>query len=205
MNMPNLPSYTLLDRNVKKRQTDRSLETTGLAFEWVALETILELNSFEIEDALVDAGMDGGIDAIYIQDRDVHILTFTYAQTFEAAGKRFPQNKLDNLTITVEKIYQRKLVDADVNPALWEKIQEIWDLFDSIVPNFHFHICSNKEKPSEAAIRRFEDTLAPYRFVDFVYWDLEDIVSTILQSSHRPVDGSVSFIDRLHFLRVMVI
>jgi hypothetical protein len=197
--MPNLQSFSLLKQRVVKYKSDYELEQIGEAFDWVALETILDLNSFEIESAIVDDGMDGGIDAVYISNRDVHIFTFNYATTFENCSNNFPQNKLDNLSITVQKILQRAVGEDDVNPALWEKIVEIWELFNSGHLNFHFQVCSNKEKPTDAAKRRFEDDLTPFRLVDFEYWDLEDLVRKLLQEYHRPVDGVLKFIDRSHF------
>jgi hypothetical protein len=59
--MPNLQSFALLNQRVEKYKTDYSLESLGEAFDWVALETILNLNANERDDAIVDDGMDGGI------------------------------------------------------------------------------------------------------------------------------------------------
>lgn len=199
--MPNLQSFAVLDERVGKYQSDYSLETPGIAFSWVALETILHLNSDEIEDAMVDEGMDGGIDAIHIIDMDVHIFTFTYAITFENTYKSFPQNKLDSLIVTVQKIFAKALTSKDVNIALWDKVREIWNLFGSGIPKLHFYVCSNRENPDPAAIRRFEDSLTPYRFVDFQYIDLEDIVSMILQQRYHRVDAQVTFLSRAYFMK----
>ncbi len=61
--MPSLTSFHLLHERVTKRQTDQSLETLGDGFDWVVLETVLDLNGDEIDDAIVDDGMDGGTPA----------------------------------------------------------------------------------------------------------------------------------------------
>ena len=58
-------------RGVIKYKIDYNLETSSAALAWLALETNLHLNSDEIEDAITDGSMDGGIDAIYISDRTV--------------------------------------------------------------------------------------------------------------------------------------
>ncbi len=197
--MPNLASFSLLDNRVKKYMSDYVLDKLGTAFEWVVLELILSLNSSEVEESIVDDGMDGGIDAIYISDTDVHIFTCTYAETFENSAKNFPQNKLDNLIVTVEKIFKRELTESDVNPALWEKVKDIWSLISTGTPNLIFYIVSNKQNPTEAAIRRFEGSLKPFHFVKFYYFDLEDIISSILREKHHPVSGECTFIGRNHF------
>jgi len=197
--MTNLVSFSVLDKRVKKYMSDYNLDKLGTAFEWIFLEIILALNSSEIEEAIVDDGMDGGIDAVYISDTDVHIFTCTYAETFENAAKNFPQNKLDNLIVTVEKILSRQLIESDVNPLLWEKVKYIWSLLSTATPTLNFYIASNKERPTGAAIRRFEDSLRPFHFVKFNYFDLEDIVSAILRKKHHPVNGECTFIARNHF------
>ena len=79
--------FHVLHERVTKRQADQSLENLGAGFDWVALETVLDLNGDEIDDAIVDDGMDGGIDAVYIVDQDVYIATFNYASTFDNSSK----------------------------------------------------------------------------------------------------------------------
>ena len=162
--MTNLASFSLLDKRVRNYMSDYNLETLGAAFQWVFLELILSLNSSEIDEVIVDYGMDGGIDAVYISDTDVHIFTCTYAETFDNASKNFPQSKLDSLTVTVQKIFSRQLTESDVNPLLWDKVKDIWGLISTGTPNLIFYIASNKEKPTSATTRRFEESLKPFHF-----------------------------------------
>jgi hypothetical protein len=197
--MPNLPSFSILDNRVKKYKKDYLIEKMGAAFEWVVLETLIGLNSAEIDETIVDEGNDGGIDAIYISGTDVYIFTCTYAETFENAARNFPQNKLDNLVVTIQKILTKDIKQKDVNDVLWEKINDIWNLLVNGAPNFYFYICSNKEKPTELAIRRFEDSLRQFHFVQFRYYDLESIVKIILREQFKIVNGRVTFIARNHF------
>ena len=88
---PNLSSFSVLNQRVEKYENDYSLESVGMAFDWVVLETTLDLTPDEIEEAIVEGSMDGGLDAVHITDRDVHIFTNTYTSKFENTSKNFPE------------------------------------------------------------------------------------------------------------------
>jgi hypothetical protein len=85
--MADLSSFSVISAKVNKYKDDFSLENVGVAFDWVALEAVLKLNEDEIGDAITDGSMDGGIDAIHIANRDIHVFTCKYATTFEKSKK----------------------------------------------------------------------------------------------------------------------
>jgi len=189
--MSNLVTFSTINERVKRYLEDYLLEELGAAFEWLALETILNLNEDEIEDAITDGAMDGGIDAIHISGRDVHIFNFKYATTFENSQANFPETEIDKILVTMAGIYGKTIQKDDVNGLLWEKINEIWDLFETGTLIFKYYLCSNKEKPVEHARRKLETTLDKYKrvdgeihFVDLQYFDRSDgplkgIVATV--------------------------
>jgi hypothetical protein len=82
---------------------------------WLALETILQLNPDDIEDAITDGGQDGGIDAIHIAGRTVNILSFKYTEKFTNCSKNFPKDDLDALVLTVQAIFQKSLLKRPSN------------------------------------------------------------------------------------------
>jgi hypothetical protein len=191
----------MLEGRVNKYMIDYSLDSKSAAFSWLALEAILHLNSDEIEDAITDGPMDGGIDAIYISGRTVSVFSFKYTDTFEFTNRNFPETDLDKLFVTMQSIYEKTTTNDTVNEALWEKIQEIWSLYKDGSLNFQYFICSNKAKPVENARRKFETNLMPFRFVEFFYIDQEDIANKIIENKYRRIDGSLSFIDKQYFER----
>lgn len=199
--MFNLTTFSTLDMKVKKYKEDYSLDDLSNSFEWLALETILNLNEDEIVDAITDGPMDGGIDALHIIDRDIHVFNFKYAETFERSNNDFPENEIDKVLTTMERIYRKSIIKADINDLLWEKISEIWDLFEQGPPNFKYYLCSNKHKPVAHAIRKFESNLNKYRHVEYYYYDQEDIVSKILEKKYRKIDGEIHFVDTQYFDR----
>jgi len=141
--MTNLASFSLLKEKVNKYQQDNSLEEASLAFNWLALEVILGLNADEIEEAITDGPMDGGIDAIYVSSRTVHIFNFKYTSEFAHTKNRFPEGETSKVLVTMESVFSKEMLQDDVNAALWDKINEIWDAFEQGSLNFRFYLCSN--------------------------------------------------------------
>lgn len=199
--MSNLNTFHTLNERVKKYKNDNAIESMGLAFDWVALEIILNLSVDEIEDAITDGAMDGGIDAMQISDRDVHIFNFKYTDLFEHTRKSFPESEIDKLLVTVDGILTRTIKQKSVNQILWDKILEIWDLFNEGPLNFKFYFCSNKRKLNKHVRLRLEQYLGKYKYVDFSYFDQDDLVSRLLEKRQTKVNGELSFIDLNYFDR----
>lgn len=199
--MANLSTFSTVEEKVKKYRDDYTLDELSEAFEWLALEAILSLNEDEIEDAITDGSMDGGIDAVYISGRDVHVFNFKYAETFQKSKANFPENEIDKILVTMSRIYDQTIKIKDVNPLLWDKIVEIWELFKLGPLNFKYYLCSNKEKPIVQAIAKFESALKKYKHVEFFYYDQEDIVQKILEKKYPKISGEIRFVDTQYFDR----
>lgn len=206
MVMADLSSFSVISAKVNKYKDDFSLENVGVAFDWVALEAVLKLNEDEIGDAITDGSMDGGIDAIHIANRDIHVFTCKYATTFDKSKNNFPDADIDNLLVTMDRIYSQTLAKGDVNEALWEKVRAIWDLFETDPSNqgplnFKYYVCSNKEKLVAHAQKKFETHLDKYRYVEYFYIDQEELTSKLIENKYKKVDGSVTFIQKEYFQR----
>ena len=44
---------------------------------------------------------------------------------------------------------QEESIKETINPVLFSKVEDIWNLFDTQTPKFVIHICSNLHKPFE--------------------------------------------------------
>ncbi len=201
--MSNLNTFHTLHERVKKYQLDFKIETIGQAFDWVALETILNLSEDEIEDAITDGEMDGGIDAIHIMDRDVHIFNFKYTDNFELSKKNFPGTEVPKLLTTLDGIMNKSIDRKTVNQAVYEKAEEVWDLLSKGggAVNLKVYFCSNKEKLNQADRIILEQQLNKYRFVEYFYYDQEDLVNKLLENKFQKIDGEINFIDKDYFDR----
>jgi len=200
--MANLSSFSTVHEKVKKYQKDYDLENLSSAFEWLALETLLNLNEDEIEETITDGPMDCGIDAIYIEGKNVHIFSFKYAETFKTSQRKFPDSEIDKMLVTVERIYNKSIEKKDANHAVWEKVNEIWDAFNkegSLI--FKFYLCSNKEKPNTSSINKFEKILNKYKFVEYNYLDQEDLVNRIIEKKYTKLSGTINFREKQYFDR----
>ncbi|MBN1881649.1 MAG: AIPR family protein [Deltaproteobacteria bacterium] len=102
---------------------------------------------------------------------------------------------------TIHRILNKEIEENDVNDILWEKVNEIWDLFKNRHPKFEIYICSNKEKPIKTEITKFERSLAQYRCFNFHYFDQDDLVTRLFEKRFNKVDGSIHFIDKQYFER----
>ena len=199
--MPNLNTFSTLHQKVLKFKADYDLETLSSAFSWLVLETILQLNSDEIEDALTDGSHDGGIDAIYLEGRTVHIFTFKYTDQFDNCNRSFPQNALDSLIVTMTGIFEKTLEQTSVNELVWEKVSEIWTQWAQGPLSFIYYACTNMQKPTLEACRRFESALNPTLFAEFIYIDLDEIVNKLLERRYRRSNGQLTFVDKQYFER----
>jgi hypothetical protein len=199
--MPDLITFATINSKVKKYKIDNSLKDLSSAFTRFALETILNLNDDEIEDSITDGSADGAIDAIYINGNTVHLFNFKYAETFEGSLKNFPEIEIIKLVFTVDNIINKSLKEKDVNGALWDKVAEIWDILKADTINFKFYLCSNKNKPIKTAISKFEKALKKYHYVEFNYYDQDDLVAKIMEKKYKKVDGEISFVDNQYFDR----
>ena len=123
--MANLSSFGVLQQLVNTAKDTLNLEHTGEAFDYVALELLLKLNEDDIENSLTDGPSDGGIDAIYIENRDVHICNLKYTYDFEKAKKNFPGTEIDKLISTLSSFISGSLSREIVNELVFEKYLEI--------------------------------------------------------------------------------
>jgi len=199
--MSNLVTFSTINERVKKYKEDYNLESSSLAFLWLSLESILGLNENEIDDSITEGSMDGGIDAIFIDDKEVHFFNCKYTEKFRKINNNFPEGEIDKIIVTLDRIFKKKISKRDVNDILWDKIKEIWDLLKQSPLNFKFYLCSNMKKPTDHAIQKFESTLNQYKYVNYYYFDHEEIVTKILEKKYKKIDGEIRFVDLQYFDR----
>lgn len=197
--MANLSSFGVLQQMVNNTKEALELQHTGEAFDHIALEILLKMNEDDIENSLTDGSDDGGIDAIYIDERNVHFCNFKYTYDFEKTKKNFPGTEIDKLISTLSSFISGSLLRGIVNDLVYDKYLEIKSLQHHGPLNYHVHLASNKEYPTNSAKKKLEHGLSQFRFINFNYYNLEDLVEIILQSQVGKIDGALTLLDKDHF------
>ena len=198
--MSNLVSFSVINEKVQKIFIDEGLENKGMAFTYLCLKTLFKLTDEEIVESITDGPQDGEIDAIYIDDRIIHILTFKYTDNFEFSKKNFPGSDLDQFILTVDSIINGSINEKTINDAVWDKYQEITNLSSNGRIEFKIYIVSNKLHPTNDAKIKLASKIEKYNIVEEpIYLDQEGIVSKILENKKKPINGSIKFIDQEHF------
>ncbi len=198
--MSNLASFSVINQKVEKIFKEEDLENKGLAFINLCLKTLFKLTDEEIEETITDGPMDGEIDAIYISDRTINILTFKYTDQFKLSQKNYPESELDQFILTVDSIISGNLDKKTINNAIWEKYEEVRNLSTTGKIEFKVFVVSNKLHPVDHAKLKLANAIEKYKIVEEpIYLDQEDIVSIILEDKTEQVNGHMHFIDKQHF------
>lgn len=198
--MSSLTSFGVLNEKVNKVFKEESCETKGNAFMRYCLSLLLKLNEDDIEDSITDGPMDREFDAIYISNRDIHILTFKYTDNFEFTKKNYPGTDVDQFVLTLDQIISGNLDEKTINSAVWDKYSEIRNLSQLGKVNFKVYVVSNKLYPDSTSQLKLGNLFNKYRIVEKpIYLNQEDIVTKILDFKTKQIDGKVQFVDTQHF------
>jgi hypothetical protein len=198
--MSNLASFSVINEKVEKIYREDALENKGAAFTILSLKTLFKLTDEEVEESITDGPMDGELDAVYISDRTINLLTFKYTDRFDLSQKNYPETELDQFILTVDSIISGNLDEKTINNAIWDKYQEIRELSKTGKIEFKVFVVSNKLHPVDHAKLKLKNSVEKYRIVDDpIYIDQEDFVSIILENKTERVDGGIRFIDKQHF------
>lgn len=209
---PSLQDFSIIRTYTTKFRLDNSLETSSLGFSFFMLDLILNLQTDEIEESLTDSfylrsqsrasGHNRGVDALYIDNSEspstIHLFNIKYTEDFKKTTNHFPSGEIDKILGFLSSLMQQEEALKDhVNPVLFSKIQEVWDIFQSQSPKFKIHICANFYKPfEESEKKRFERELSKYASVTAEYHLMPELVKRLTQRDRQVVNGRVKAIDR---------
>ena len=147
-----------------------------------------------------------GVDAIYIEEQEktvVHLFQFKYTSKFDNAKNNFPSNEIDKiLSFIADMLAKESSMKQNCNSLIWSKVQSIWEILESEVPQFMIHLCGNMEELVPSELERFKTSLQPYRNFHVKQYSLETLVSLILEKTRRSIDGQVHLLDKQYFERV---
>ncbi len=212
--MPSLQDYSTVKSHVEKIQADLKKDPQD-AFYFFALNLILGLQDDEIEDSITDnsylakigsrSGHDRGIDAVYVDTSDVkpivHLFNCKYTQIFEKTDSHFPSAEIDKIVNFLNGLLGKdKELTNTVNPVLASKVEEIWELHQTINPNYKIHLCANLYNGLIKDEKlRFEREVHIHSNFEIEYHLMDEFVDLLTKKDKQTINAKFKGIDRNNF------
>jgi AIPR protein len=183
----------------------------SLAFVYLCVKTILDLEDDSAFDCLTEGAGDFGVDAMHISEEydgefTVSLFQAKYKNNLEGDAN-FPENGLESLIKAIKYLFDPTAKLNHINQRLLAKVESARSLIrDGYIPQVRALACNNGLKWSTAAEEAIERT----GFGDQVTWEHvnHERLVKILQAS-RPVKGTLqlsgkAIVEDLEFSRVLL-
>jgi hypothetical protein len=184
----------------------------SLAFVYLCVKTVLDLEFDETFDCLTEGGGDFGVDAIHISEEYdgefvVSLFQAKYKHKDQGRDSNFPETGIDSLIRAIKLLFDPAAQLQHINPRLLAKVEEARSLIrDGFIPQVRAIACNNGIKWNAAA----EEAIARASFGDQVTWEHVNHASLvkILQAS-KPVTDSLrlsgkAIVEDMDFSRILV-
>jgi hypothetical protein len=199
----------------QKSATELLIQDEGrlksLAFVYLCVKTILDLEDDDAFDCLTEGGGDFGVDALHISeeyDGEFTVSLFQAKYKNKLAGDaNFPQAGIESLINAIQYLFNPATQLAHINQRLLAKVEEARSLIrDGYIPQVRALACNNGITWNAATQEAIERT----GFGNQVTWEHvnHDRLVKILQAS-RPVKDSLqlsgkAIVEDMEFSRVLV-
>ncbi len=183
----------------------------SLAFVYLCVKTILDLDDDSAFDCLTEGAGDFGVDAMHISEEydgefTVSLFQGKYKNNLEGDAN-FPENGLESLIKAVKYLFDPTTKLNHINPRLLAKVESARSLIrDGYIPQVRAIACNNGLRWSVAA----EEAIRRTGFGEQVTWEHvnHERLVKILQAS-RPVKETLqlsgkAIVEDMEFSRVLV-
>lgn len=189
-----------------------SVKLKSLAFVYLCVKTLLDLDVDETFDCLTEGGGDFGVDAIHISEEydgefTVSLFQSKYKHTDFSGNSNFPESGINSLIRAIGLLFNPAAELQHINPRLLSKVEEARSLIrDGFIPQVRSIACNNGLKWNSAA----NEVIALASFGDQVTWEHVNHTSlvNILQAS-KPVTDTLrlngkAIVEDMDFSRILV-
>jgi AIPR protein len=183
----------------------------SLAFVYLCVKTILDLDADLTFDCLTEGGGDFGVDALHISEEydgefTVSLFQVKYKNNLEG-NANFPENGIESLVKAIKYLFDPGTKLQHINQRLLTKVEEARSLIrDGYIPQVRAIACNNGLTWNAAG----KETIARNDFGDQVTWEHVNHQSLvkILQAS-KPVKDTLqlsgkAIVEDMEFSRVLV-
>lgn len=183
----------------------------SLAFVYLCVKTILDLDGDDVFDCLTEGGGDFGVDAMHISEKydgefTVSLFQAKYKNNLEG-NCNFPEEGIESLINAIQYLFNPAARLEHINQRLLVKVEEARSLIrDGYIPQVRTIACNNGLKWNSSAQEAIERT----GFGDQVTWEYvnHERLVKILQAS-RPVKDTLqlsgkAIVEDMEFSRVLL-
>lgn len=183
----------------------------SLAFVYLCVKTILDLEDDNAFDCLTEGGGDFGVDAMHISEEydgefTVSLFQAKYKKNLEG-NANFPESGIRSLSDAIKYLFDPRAQLKHVNPRLLAKVEEARSLIrDGYIPQVRALACNNGLKWNAAG----QEIIERSDFGDQVTWEHvnHERLVQILQAA-RPVKDTLqlsgkAIVEDMDFSRVLV-
>jgi len=184
----------------------------SLAFVYLCVKTVLDLEVDETFDCLTEGGGDFGVDAIHISEEydgefTVSLFQAKYKHKDLSGNSNFPETGIDSLIRAIGLLFDPAAQLQHINPRLLAKVEEARSLIrDGFIPQVRAIACNNGIKWNTAA----EEAITRASLGEQVTWEHVNHASLvkILQAS-KPVTDTLrlsgkAIVEDMDFSRILV-
>lgn len=205
--MSNLLDWNTLYHKVESYlDPENGIDIPQKAFPLLMLVNLLEISDEEADDSITDGGMDRGVDAVFVDERDgknsIHIFQFKYVDKFENTKNNFPSGEIDKLvSFFADVLDENKGLEKTCNPILWNKVKEIWGALNRPKPFIEVHFCGNMMTMSEVELFRANNALGKYKYFNVHHHSLDSIISLFVDKKAPNIKNQITVVDKDYFDR----
>lgn len=184
----------------------------SLAFIYLCVKTVLDLEDVETFDCLTEGGGDFGVDAIHISEEydgefTVSLFQGKYRHSDLSGRSTFPESGINSIIRAIGHLFNPASQLHHINPRLLTKVEEARSLVrDGFIPQVRSFACNNGQRWNASA----DEAIARASFGDQVTWEHINHASLvrILQAS-KPVTDTLrlsgkAIVEDMDFSRILV-
>jgi hypothetical protein len=184
----------------------------SLAFVYLCVKTVLDLDDEETFDCLTEGGGDFGVDAIHISEEydgefTVSLFQAKYKHTDFSGNSNFPESGINSLIRAIRLLFNPAAELQHINARLLAKVEEARSLIrDGFIPQVRSIACNNGLKWTSAT----DEIIACASFGDQVTWEHFNHTSLvkILQASKSVTDylrlNGKAIVEDMDYSRILV-